>query len=1007
MAASGNNTTKTIIVDLKVMPGDAVKTIQQTQQKIENLKTVMEGLKQQGMQNSQTYIKLQATMSELQQVVRANQKVLRDSIRENQQNADSLNSMRAQLRNLRAEYENLSKAERESAKGTDMLNHIHDLTQEIKGLEEEQLDFTRNVGNYKSALEGLPFGKVIAGFNTLSQGTGKLSVAFSNAGKMAASFGKQMLKLLANPFVAAIAAIVAVLAKLVNEFKKNDEAMTAMQRVFAAFKPILDIINKGFALLVDVVAKAANAVAGFVTKIMSVIPGVKDYVAAEQDLVNATDDLEEAEREHTVNQAKREKEISELRNKSVDSTKYSFEQRKKFLEDALQLEQQELEESKNIAAEKYRIAEQEALLEVGATKMTKEVYEKLSDEVKNHLAELEAAVYQTETAFNDGTRRMQSQIANFTKQEENERKQAAQKGAQTRKERLKNEREAVDALQKMWINGIRNLQDKEYALTAQEGKKQIDQLKNRLKEEKNLTKTAREAINRQIILMEADLQLKLGDLREKYQQDELEKQLNDTKNYYQHVLAGLKDENVDAKVAVKLELNRIDTKLLKKSLKEGYEQVKEVAESTKKELEDLELGNISVDDITAKYKDVWELYGINLGNALANMKALVKKYEDDELYTRTQYKNTVLAIDRETEQEELRIKAEGTKQLHDEEVRRLDLSIKHAEILRQIELANNFDEYGKNELEKTRIMLEQARERERIAKEEYARIAGEREKYTDEELTAIYGSVEEYNNLVLDANLKLIESENEVKNAVKDVADASKAQRQVMIGTAINVMSAFNQVAGSFSELFTTLSENDAKYQEYANALALVDIMTNMAVGIATAVAEGMKMGWPAAAIMIPVGIATVVSGIASAIALFKKNDKVGSAPKYAEGGLIGNKTTRRKDDTVTAKLTLGEYVIPAPVVDDLGTDFFDQIIGKKGKKLPKIGNFETPHFATGGLVQSISTPNLNVAENSINYDIMKDVMVEAMGEIQPVVSVREITHAQNRVSVKERIARQ
>lgn len=1006
MASSGNNI-KTVVVDLKLMPNDTVKTIQDLQTKIANLKQVMEGMRAQGMQNTETYIKLQATLKELEQGVRANQKVLRDSIRENQKNSDSLNSMRAQLRNLRAEYENLSKAERESAKGQDMLNHIHDLTQEIKGLEEAQLDFTRNVGNYKSALEGLPFGKVIAGFNQLSQGTGKLSVAFKNGKTVVASFGKQLWALVSNPFVAAIAAIVAVFAKLVNEIKKNDDALTAMQRVMAALKPILDIINKGFLVLVNVVAKAANAVAGFVGKIMSFIPRVKDYVAAEQELVNATDDLEEAEREYTVNSAKRQSEISELRNKAAQSDKYTYAERKKFLEDALQLEQDELKEKQDIAQQKLDIAREEAAHEIGFAHYTKEAYNNMNDEAKNKLAELEAAVINATTEFNNGTRRMQSSLAAFTKQEENEQKQRAASAASARKERLKNEREAVDALQKMWINGIRDLQDKEYALTAQEGKKQIDQLKNRLKEGKNLTKTAREAINRQIILMEADLQLKLGDLREKYQQDELEKQLNDTKNYYQHVLAGLKDENVDAKVAVKLELNRIDTKLLKKSLKEGYEQVKKVTESTKKELEDLELGNISVDDITAKYKDVWELNGINLGNALANMKALVKKYEDDELYARTQYQNTVLAIDRETEQEELRIKAEGTKQLHDEEVRRLDLSRKHAEILRQIELANNFDEYGKNELEKTRIMLEQARERERIAKEEYARIAGEREKYTDEELTAIYGSVEEYNNLVLDANLKLIESENGVKQAVKDVADASKAQRQVMIGTAINVMSAFNQVAGSFSELFTTLSENDAKYQEYANALALVDIMTNMAVGIATAVAEGMKMGWPAAAIMIPVGIATVVSGIASAIALFKKNDKVGSAPKYAEGGLIGNKTTRRKDDTVTAKLTLGEYVIPAPVVDDLGTDFFDQIIGKKGKKLPKIGNFETPHFATGGLVQSISTPNLNIAETSINYDIMKDVMVEAMGEIQPVVSVREITHAQQRVSVKERIARQ
>lgn len=1009
MASSGNNI-KTVVVDLKLMPNDTVKTIQDLQTKIANLKQVMEGMRAQGMQNTETYIKLQATLKELEQGVRANQKVLRDSIRENQKNSDSLNSMRAQLRNLRAEYENLSKAERESAKGQDMLNHIHDLTQEIKGLEEAQLDFTRNVGNYKSALEGLPFGKVIAGFNQLSQGTGKLSVAFKNGKTVVASFGKQLWALMSNPFVAAIAAIVAVFAKLVNEIKKNDDALTAMQRVMAALKPILDIINKGFSVLVDVVAKAANAVAGFVGKIMSIIPGVKDYVAAEQDLVNATDALEEAEREHTVNSAKREKEISELRNKSVDSTKYSFEQRKKFLEDALKLEQQELEESKNIAAEKYRIAEQEALLEVGATKMTQEVYAKLSDEVKNHLAELEAAVYQTETAFNDGTRRMQSQIANFTKQEENERKQAAQKGAQTRKERLKNEREAINALNKMWIDGIRNLQDKEYALTAENGRKEIAALKEKLTTEKNLTKTAREAINRQIILMEADLQLKLGDLRKKFLEEDYDRQLQTARNYYQKLLAGFKDEAVDAQVAVKLVLNDMDTDELKKGADRALEQVKSVFEQAEKDFMELDYN-----ELAAKYGDVWEARGITLGDNIAKMRALVDAYYEDYERAEIEHNNLVIAINKASEEEKLRIRLEGTKRLHDEEVKQLDLTRKHAEILRQIELGEQYTPYERIEMEKTRIMLEQAQERVRIAQEEYQRLADERQKYNDEELKAIYGSVEEYDNILAEAQLKVVESENGVKDAIKAVNDEAVKQKQTMISTATAIMSSMNSILGSFQGLFETMAESDEKYADYATAMAMMQILVSTAISIANAIqgatAAGAATG-VAAPFTTPAFIIEMVAIVAGAIAsatstLMKAKQQKQSPPKFSEGGLIGNKTTRRKDDTVTAKLTLGEYVIPAPVVDDLGTDFFDQIIGKKSKKLPKIGNFETPHFATGGLVQSISTPNLNIAETSINYDIMKDVMVEAMGEIQPVVSVREITHAQQRVSVKERIARQ
>lgn len=1007
MATNGTNT-KQIVIDFKIMSDDAVRTIQDTKVKIDNLKKVLEGLKRAGQENSEMYHKLSAALTDNQQVLRANQKILLENIKQQKGNADSLNAMRAKLRELKTEYENLSKSERESDIGKNLLQNIKNVNEEVSDLEHELGDWTRQVGNYQKALEGLPGGRLILLFKSLSNGTMSLSTAFKNGALAVKSFGAQLLKLLANPWVAMFTAIAAVVMKLVDSFKKNDQAMTELQRTFAAFKPVLDLIEKGFQALVGVVTKVVSAIGNGVRAIMSWIPGLRDYVQAEDDIVVATDNLEEAERQYTVNSAKRQAEISELRNKSVQSDKYTFEERKKFLEQALQLEQDELKEKQDIAEEKLRIAREEAATEIGYAHYSQEAYENMTDEAKNKLAELEAAVINATTEFNNGTRRMQSSLSSFTKQEESEQKQRAKSAASARKERLKNEREAVDALNKMWIDGIRNLQDREYALTVENSRKEIAALKERLQTEKNLTKTAKEAINRQIVLLEADLQLKLGDLRKKYQQDQLEKQLNDTKAYYQKVLEGLKDENVDAQVAVKLVINDIDTELLKRSSEIALNEVKKVYESAQKELEDFESGNISVEEITTKYKDVWELNGINLGNALANMKALVLKYDKDVEDEQARHTNYVNATVKAGEEEKLRIRLEGTRKLHDEEVRRIDLSEKHAEILRKITLAENYDEYGRNEMEKTRIMLEQAQERVKIAQEEYSRLADERQKYNDEELKAIYGSVDEYNNTLLYANLRVVESENAVKDAVKAVGDEAVKQKQTMIATATSIMSSMNSILGSFQGLFEQMAESDEKYADYATAMAMMQILVSTAISIANAIqgatAAGAATG-VAAPFTTPAFIVEMVAIVAGAIAsatstLMKAKQQKQSPPKFSTGGPVKGPGTGTSD-SIPAMLSNGEYVIREKIVREYGEDFFDKI--NFGGYKPIIDGM---HFAQGGLVQTIGTPTVDVS-GSIDYEIMRDVMVDAVSEIQPIVSVKEITASQKRVKIKESLARQ
>ncbi|MBR2772681.1 MAG: hypothetical protein IKD78_11860, partial [Bacteroidales bacterium] len=137
---------------------------------------------------------------------------------------------------------------------------------------------------------------------------------------------------------------------------------------------------------------------------------------------------------------------------------------------------------------------------------------------------------------------------------------------------------------------------------------------------------------------------------------------------------------------------------------------------------------------------------------------------------------------------------------------------------------------------------------------------------------------------------------------------------------------------------------------------------------------------------------------------LLKAKQQKQSAPKFSKGGLVGDKTTRRKDDTVDAKLSLGEYVIPSEVVKEKGVGFFDELIGKK-----KGLSFTLPHlkFADGGLVTALSTPNFQTNQMEFDYDAMKEVFSEAVSEIQPVVSVKEIASVQRRVEVKERLANQ
>lgn len=355
------------------------------------------------------YLKQQAALKQEMQELTRQQKNLTAAVqlsnKTNEDYSDSLDGMRAKLNDMQRAYATLTKAQRESAEGKEFLRAIAEQDKAVKGLEQSIGDARRSVGDYEGAIKrSVPLLGNLSNkadeakglFEALGKGgsAALTAIALGLKGALVAA-----LKFLATPIGAVIAAVgVAALGlakafgKLSEAFAKNDEAGTAWAKLMSSFQPIGDAISRMFDKMASAIGRVADRFADWIGR-------KNDAVKAAQDLVVAVDNLEQAERDYTVNSADRNKQIAELRAKATQTEKYSAEERIAALNDAMELEKQNLEDQKTIAAERLRILEETAKKESDT-----------SDETANKIAQARAALYQAEEQYYSGTRRLLSQL---------------------------------------------------------------------------------------------------------------------------------------------------------------------------------------------------------------------------------------------------------------------------------------------------------------------------------------------------------------------------------------------------------------------------------------------------------------------------------------------------------------------------------------------------------------------------------------------------------------------
>lgn len=212
------------ILDIKVKYKDAIQSIASYKKKIDELKAAEAELKEQkkaGAITDEEYQKqMVATDSVITQYkdnIRVLRKELQNNLRQEQENEGSLKSLRAQLSNATKAYDELSKAEREGAKGQALAQHINEITDKLKLAEEETQRYYRNVGNYYNSmmqaaddLQGTEFFGMDIVNDTEVSNIIKLAQNMDGLTDKLKAFGKTAIGLVMNPYFAALAGVVGV-----------------------------------------------------------------------------------------------------------------------------------------------------------------------------------------------------------------------------------------------------------------------------------------------------------------------------------------------------------------------------------------------------------------------------------------------------------------------------------------------------------------------------------------------------------------------------------------------------------------------------------------------------------------------------------------------------------------------------------------------------------------------------------------------------------------------------
>lgn len=573
------------ILDIKVNYNEAVKAIAEYQAKIDAARDAEKNLKKQlkdgeisRQQYNEEIAASKIAIADYNDAIRIINKTVQNQIKQEKEQEGSLKALRAELSNLTAEYDALSEAERKGASGEELKNKINEVTDALKGGEEETQRYYRNVGNYDEAIKSavssnIPF---IGTLIQTQDEMGSVKAGAVAAGAAVKNFSKTLLALLANPIVAILTAISVVIMAVAKGIKSSEENTSRWNAVLAPLKMALDAVGKVLQIVANgilSVVEAGGKMMGWITKQLEKLPVLGKYVAEvnkenERYIAMAKEQaaIDRDTRNLQVQNAKNALQIATLKAKADDELNVSAKERMEAIREANRLEEEASKKNYELAKRRYELmVQQNAMAEN-------------TKETNDAIAQAEVEMYNALTEYQDKRGELlgrEVSLANEIKSAEKEKSDAAIAAKQKELEAVRAAEDAMLAL----VKDKREQARKEIELTYS---RQIEDLRARLKTESDLTVKARQAINDQIKALE---QQKAAELQ-KLSEEELQKEIdNRTKLISLQLEAVKKGSEQEYQLRMQQLLSQRDAELADKELTEQMKLA--IVDKYDKQMDDL------------------------------------------------------------------------------------------------------------------------------------------------------------------------------------------------------------------------------------------------------------------------------------------------------------------------------------------------------------------------------------------------------------------------------------
>lgn len=413
--------------------------------------------------------KYDATVKKLNKSLIETQKAILDNTEANKRNnaeikstktlldneATSVNALRAQLAQNTTELNKMSEAQRTTSKeGQDLTEQTKALSDKLKEMEKAVGDNRRNVGNYaESVKDG------ILQTQGLTGGTGAL-VGQMKSGIAGVQAFNAALK--ANPIIFVVSLVLSLIAIIEKMMKRNSELATSLNAAFAPFKVVfgrlLDWITGLFEGVAFLLENLAKAVTWLLDKLGLISEETKRAAEEGARLAAQTQKIYQAETAALVPMAQMRREMEELKTLAADQNKSAAE-RTKLLEQAKDKLHAIRDMELSVLDAKYKQIKAENQL--GYT----------SDEDARKEQEALAALEAARASYATQEKEMAGQVSGFIKQERDKQAQAAQaaaaKSAKAAEDAAKREADAQKKAQDA-IKAAQDAQLKKYseAVTA-------------------------------------------------------------------------------------------------------------------------------------------------------------------------------------------------------------------------------------------------------------------------------------------------------------------------------------------------------------------------------------------------------------------------------------------------------------------------------------------------------------------------------------------------------------